>query len=688
MKSRLAVIVGLLLALAVGLTLVNAQNGGDLTPTPLTSYVIRPDVFVRGGPGEQYIPVGSLVLGDRVRAVSRNLEGDWVMIVYRRGFGWLRRDLATWYEDIEALPVILEGSLTPTFAPGSETATPFFPTATPERSYVNVDARSAYLRAGPGITYLRLGQLFPGDAVEPVARNENAGWIMIRFEGGFAWIARNLVRWVEDLQALPVISEDHLTPTLTFTPSNTPTATSTATNTLTATPTATITNTPTATATYTLTATSTATPTASATATSSPTATPTSTLTPLPTDTPTATATNTPLPTETPTATSSPTDRPTLTPTATETATLTATASVTASPTVTPVPTETASVTPSPTLTPAPTETATATPTGTSTVTHTATITSTPTETPTPSSTPTLTQTATFTQLPTETASATATASLTPTDTATPAPSETPAPTNTDTSTPTQTATFTSTPAPSATETLRPLSATPLEAAIVPSRTDAPPTATPTATASNTSQPADTATLPLPTVTWTATATPVPTSATPTVPTTTPVVAAVEPTQAPTLAPVGPADRGGGPPVEAIVGGIAILAIVGYAGLYVRGLAGVERYSTGFVINRCPVCRRGSLEVETRTERVLGIPRARHTVRCETCRSVLRGTGDRRWRYAVDPLESATMYQRFNGREIDDETLKALSQMPPESEAPQPRPPATPPTFIDEDEQT
>ena len=126
--------------------------------------------------------------------------------------------------------------------------------------------------------------------------------------------------------------------------------------------------------------------------------------------------------------------------------------------------------------------------------------------------------------------------------------------------------------------------------------------------------------------------------------------------------------------------------MLGYVGLYLRGLSAVDRYAQGFVTERCPVCGRGTLTVDARTERVLGIPRPRRAVRCDSCRSVLRETGARRWRYAVDRLENEAMFDRYNGREIDDQTLKSLAQQPLVPDEPHPRPPATPPTFVDDEE--
>jgi hypothetical protein len=126
--------------------------------------------------------------------------------------------------------------------------------------------------------------------------------------------------------------------------------------------------------------------------------------------------------------------------------------------------------------------------------------------------------------------------------------------------------------------------------------------------------------------------------------------------------------------------------VLGYVGLYMRGIAAAERYSGGFVVERCPVCRRGRLTVESRVDRVIGIPRIRRTVRCSECRSVLRETGTRRWRYAVDRIENEAVFDRYNGREIDDAALKSLAEQPLVPGAPHPRPPVMPPSFVDEDE--
>ncbi|MBI1278427.1 MAG: SH3 domain-containing protein, partial [Anaerolineaceae bacterium] len=338
MKYRLIIVAIVIGLLGLVSAIAYAQNTPVPTETPETSSVIQEDIFVRGGPGRDYLPVGKLLAGDRVRPLSRNAAGDWVLIVYGKGYGWIRRDLAFWVENIDTLPIVDVANLTPSpVLPTTPSATPILlPTFTPVGNWVqlNNDAQSGFVRAGPGRTYLRLGQLFTGDAVEPVSQNADGSWIMIRYGEGFGWISRNLVLWVDDLDSLPVVSVDNLTPSATFTATNTETHTPTATSTLT--PTSTPSVTPTLTASYTLTTTPSL----------------TFTLTPVPTltATPVPSATNTLIPSSTATATLTPTLEPSSTSTASATATLT--------PTIEPTSTPTATETLRPTLEPSSTSTA------------------------------------------------------------------------------------------------------------------------------------------------------------------------------------------------------------------------------------------------------------------------------------------------------------------------------------------
>lgn len=623
MRHRLVIAFILALIAGVLVTIVGAQSTGTPAPGAAESSIIREDIFVRGGPSRDYLPVGRLVAGDTVTPLSRNQQGDWVLIAYRSGFGWIRRDLAQWIQNIDALPVMDEANLTP--SPGvpasPEPPTPFFlPTETPTGNWVllSADVQSGYVRAGPGRTYLRVGQLFTGDVVEPLSRNADTSWIMIRFGDGFGWIRRDLVRWVDNLDVLPVVSSDNLTPSATFTATNTETPTQTATHTATAT------ETPTATATLTFTTTVTASLT--------------------PTTTPSATATNTETPTET--ATLAPSFTPTSTPSPTEL------------PTETAVPTDTAIPTIAPSNTAVPTDVPSAT------------------ATTVPSETPTATLTETVVVVITESPAA-----------ALAVPSSTSLPTNTPVPTATETL------VPSATSTNVPPSATP----VVPTNTTIPATAEPTTPVPPTAEvipPTNTVAIAQVSATpeTAATQTTIATAAssamtvTATEAATTVSSAAATASPAPTTGNTPPA-TGGGLPTEALVGGAFLLLVLAYVAFYWRGAAANDRYVNGFVIDKCPVCQRGHLIVETKQDRLIGIPRPKHTVRCDECRSVLRETGARRWRYAVDPIENPEMYRLYNGRQVDEESLVELARQPIRTEnRPTPHTPATPPGFVDDDQ--
>ncbi len=668
MRLRLLLALFVLLGLSVvGIALVNAQTvtpSPTLTPNPPSSQVIRPDIYVRAGPDESFLPVGRLIEGAPLFPVSRNETADWVMIRYSFGFGWIRRDLGFWLEDIDDLPVMSSKDLTPTNVPGRESATPFFPTSTPEGNWVNVlEAEGAFVRAGPGRTFLRLDTLMTGYVIEePLGRNADTTWIMFRYEDDFGWISQNIVRWVDDLEMLPVVSPDNLTPSATFTATNTPTVTATATLTATLTATAS----PTATATVTPSPTETETPTLT------PTFTATVTLTDTPSATPTVTSTHTATLTSTATSTDVPSPTPTLTATLTETPSPTATATLTDTDIPSETPTLTATVTltatPSVTLTETATVTATDFPTSTDTSQPSATSTLTPTWTATVTAIPPTTVTAIAQALVASETASTVPPSSTPIPSFTPQPSatHTPQPTSTETATPTSTVTETATAMPTSSVTFTP-------------------TATVTQTESLTPTLAATSTV------VSASETSVAPSETPTLTATTVAAVIVEPTEISPTATLVPQvelpPEGGRFPIEAIVGLILLGLILGYVALYVRGAAAADRYANGFVVDICPVCQQGHLVVETKQDRWLGIPRPRRTLRCTHCRSVLRETGDYHWRYAVDPVENAAIYQRYNGQEIDDETLIALAAHLPEMpDDPQARPSVIPPSFVDDED--
>jgi hypothetical protein len=106
---------------------------------------------------------------------------------------------------------------------------------------------------------------------------------------------------------------------------------------------------------------------------------------------------------------------------------------------------------------------------------------------------------------------------------------------------------------------------------------------------------------------------------------------------------------------------LGLLLLIGaYVAVYALSYASLDRYAAGFILNTCPVCGTGQLEIEERPYRSLGVPRQRRTVHCSDCRSILREVGFRRWRYAVDPHANPALFAEHNGDILNEAQLRAL----------------------------
>lgn len=266
-----------------------------------------------------------------------------------------------------------------------------------------------------------------------------------------------------------------------------------------------------------------------------------------------------------------------------------------------------------------------------------------PTSTRTPSATITRTSTPTHTRTQTASPTSSFTATQRASDTFTPFPTNTLVAT-TLAPTSTNTAIVTQVIVPSSVSTL-PSTASPTDTT----------TYTPTVTASSTNTLTSS---PTSTVTASTTATETPTS-TPTATNTTTRVPAVVESSRP--ADDSTANNGGTSPLIFLAGIVLTGLIGGYIMMFAASQAAAERYAGGFVIQYCPVCYEGRLYMEERSNRVLGILRIRRTVRCDSCRSVLREVGKHRWRYAVDRTVSPEMYASLNNRLLREEQLIDLA---------------------------
>ncbi|MDZ4768975.1 MAG: SH3 domain-containing protein, partial [Chloroflexota bacterium] len=86
-----------------------------LTPTPIGNWVQGDPVgiIVRSGPGLRFDVLGTLANGQTIEAVGRDAELGWIMIRLGGSFGWVRRPLVYWADNLSNLPVLRIGALTP-----------------------------------------------------------------------------------------------------------------------------------------------------------------------------------------------------------------------------------------------------------------------------------------------------------------------------------------------------------------------------------------------------------------------------------------------------------------------------------------------------------------------------------------------------------------------------------------------
>lgn len=109
-------------------------------------------------------------------------------------------------------------------------------------------------------------------------------------------------------------------------------------------------------------------------------------------------------------------------------------------------------------------------------------------------------------------------------------------------------------------------------------------------------------------------------------------------------------------------GGLALLGLAVYIWRRSAGTREVRRYAKGFLFDTCPVCHEGHLHLEQLVQRSMGIPSVRRSVRCDTCRSVLREVRPGRWRYTIDPYVNPDMASRYGARWLSRADLESLAR--------------------------
>jgi hypothetical protein len=142
----------------------------------------------------------------------------------------------------------------------------------------------------------------------------------------------------------------------------------------------------------------------------------------------------------------------------------------------------------------------------------------------------------------------------------------------------------------------------------------------------------------------------------------------VAPLPQPTIPPALPAPN----PLEGIEGpvktgllvggGLVLLGLIVYLWRRSAGVREVRRYAKGFLFDTCPACHEGHLHLDQLVQHSMGIPNVRRSVRCDTCRSVLREIRPGRWRYTVDPYVNPDMASRYDTRWLSRTDLELLAR--------------------------
>jgi hypothetical protein len=209
-------------------------------------------------------------------------------------------------------------------------------------------------------------------------------------------------------------------------------------------------------------------------------------------------------------------------------------------------------------------------------------------------------------------------------------------------------------PAPTPTPSTQPRVSTTPEPSEAPSDTPIPTeTPTPEATEESTNTPSPVPSpSPQPAVTETATA-----AAVAVLPATPPATQIASP---PITIP--PVDFTSGPALWLVIGVPIGLAVASYGWRFIAGQRELGRYSAEFPVETCPACQIGKLQLEESVRRSLGVAQVTRTVRCNTCRSVLRQVQPGVWRYSIDPMFNPRLAEGFNGRHLTDPEFQALAR--------------------------
>jgi hypothetical protein len=175
--------------------IVSAQQTAERTRNWLT--VVVDSVFIRALPTQESDSVASRFEDDRLEAVGRNADGTWFQVVRPYSetvIGWIDVSLVIYDFEVTLLPIT-------DLVTGVTGETPIVDTGI--SVFINQNAR---MRSDPGRNAPIIAILPNSITLPAVARNPAGDWVQVNYNGTLGWVAIFLVRTVNDVSALTIIT--------------------------------------------------------------------------------------------------------------------------------------------------------------------------------------------------------------------------------------------------------------------------------------------------------------------------------------------------------------------------------------------------------------------------------------------------------------------------------------------------
>ena len=205
-------IIGFFILLGLFAFAIGTQSQGEVYAEALGQANLRAHDYVEAD------KVGEIAAGQRHPVLGRSARYPWLLLGDAETgapLGWVYRDLVRIDGDLASVPyskhILREETTT------SQTSTP-----TSQTAVSGIVRGEINLRAGPGVSYPRLGVARAGERYEILATHAQYPWLRIAtpdLPGGSAWVADGLLDIEGNLAILPRETQlTYATPALTATP--------------------------------------------------------------------------------------------------------------------------------------------------------------------------------------------------------------------------------------------------------------------------------------------------------------------------------------------------------------------------------------------------------------------------------------------------------------------------------------